>query len=224
MKNLIIYISFLLSCFSYSQDTIPTFSEALKNNTMKYVSKTNLAFAQNKSKEGELLFNSLVNNQLIGTRLDYLTIKNLSSKKIDLKKINKPILLITYATWCVINKGDIPALNKLSKDNPDNLQIVVVFWGEKKDAKKISKEFNKNIIIGHANFDKDEDYSLVYLLKNVLGPSTYYHIDANKKIVDINRISNPYSQKIPDLIATNTSYENFKTTLHKNGLGFSMNP
>lgn len=215
MKNFLQYSVLFYFCASYSQDSIASFSQTLKANTAKYVEKSNEAFAQNNLLEGQNLFNSLVNEKLIGTRFDNFTVKTLSSQKISIDKIKKPMLIITYASWCVINKGDIPALNQLAENHSRELQIMILFWGNKLESKKIAKLFHKNIQIAFANFGEKENYDFVSQLKNTLGFPTSYLIDSNKTVVNISRLNNPYLLNTSTEKALTDSYKHFNTIINE---------
>ncbi|WP_189319390.1 TlpA family protein disulfide reductase [Leeuwenhoekiella nanhaiensis] len=50
--------------------------------------------------------------------------------------MDKPILLLTSATWCPPFWGEIPTLNKLAKKYDGELELFVLFGNKKKDLKK----------------------------------------------------------------------------------------
>lgn len=214
ITKLLPYFILLYFCSTYSQDTIPTFSQTLRINSAKYIEKSNLAFAKNDIEEGKHLFDSLINHKLIGTRFDNFTVKTFNSKKVSIDEIKKPLLIVTYASWCVINKGDIPALNQLARKQKTDLKIMIVFWGNKTQAKKIAKSFNRNIQVTYAGFEEKENYEFVSQLKNTLGFPTSYFIDANKKVVNISRVNNPYSLNITSEKALSDSYEQFSSFIN----------
>lgn len=216
VKKLLLYCILFYFCSSYSQDSAPTFSQILKSNSAKYIEKSNQAFFKNDLTEGKRLFDSLVNYKLIGTQFDNFTVKTFSSKKVSLNEIKKPLLIITYASWCVINKGDIPALNQLAQKHKTDLQIMIVFWGNKTDARKISKLFNKHIQVTYTGFEEKENYEFVSLLKNTLGFPTSYFLDANKKVVNISRVNNPYFLNISYEKALSDSYIRFSSIINFN--------
>lgn len=128
MTRKILLLAFLLS-FSrnYSQDSIPYFSDALRSSINSYNAASNRAFENKDFTEGKRLFDSLVQYKLTNTRFDNFTVKGYNSKDLILNNINKPILLVTYASWCILNRGDAAALNELAKKYPDALQIVIIF-------------------------------------------------------------------------------------------------
>lgn len=207
-------ILLLIYSYSYGQDTIVSFSNALHANINNYIKASNQAYLQENYVEGMRLFDSLVNYKLIGTQFDDFTVKNLTSKKITLSKLKKPVFIITYASWCVINNGDIPAINKLADEHGDTLQILIFFWGTKDELGKKARLFNKKIEICYTDSEDNENYVLVKRLKNSLGFPNSYFIDANQKVVSINRITNPYMNNISIEEATEVSYKKFNAMIN----------
>jgi thiol-disulfide isomerase/thioredoxin len=199
MTRKILLLSFLLSFSSnYSQDSIAYFSDALRLNINSYNAASNRAFENKDFNEGKRLFDSLVQYKLIGTRFDDFTVKGYN-----------PILLVTYASWCILNKGDAPALNELAKKYPDDLQIVIIFWDKKQNLKKIANQFSNAIKICYANESYANDFRIIATLKHTLGIPTVFFIDENKKVVNINRVKNHYKPKISFDTALTISYDLF---------------
>ncbi|RKS90380.1 thiol-disulfide isomerase/thioredoxin [Flavobacterium limicola] len=210
MTRKILLLFFLLSFSSnYSQDSIAYFSDALRLNINSYNAASNRAFENKDFNEGKRLFDSLVQYKLIGTRFDDFTVKGYNSKDVILNNINKPILLVTYASWCILNKGDAPALNELAKKYPDDLQIVIIFWDKKQNLKKIANQFSNAIKICYANESYANDFRIIATLKHTLGIPTVFFIDENKKVVNINRVKNHYKPKISFDTALTISYDLF---------------
>jgi thiol-disulfide isomerase/thioredoxin len=185
-----IYILFLMisiTANASSSDTIAVFSESVKANFKKYVSLSNKAYNKKNYEKAENLFDSLVQNSLAGTHFDDFSFKRLGKSRIQLSKIDKPILLITYSSWCILGKGEIPALNQIAKEYKDKMQIVVVFWNKKNDMKKIARSFDNQIMVCYANDSEQKDSKAISYLKRTFGFPTSYLIDENMELVDINK-------------------------------------
>ena len=180
-----IYIFANYGC--YGQEKILTFSEAIKNNIKKYNIQSDKEFEKGDIEKGHALFDSLVQNHLVGSRFDDYSFKSVNSRKVKLSKIKKPVFIITYASWCVINKGEIPALNKLARKYSDDIQFIVVFWDVKSDAKKSARQFNNQIKVCYANESYKNDQSVIATLKHSLGFPTSYFLNADLEVVDIKR-------------------------------------
>ena len=210
MPRKILLLVFLL-CFlrNYSQDSIPYFSDALRSSINSYNTASNRAFENKDFSEGKRLFDSLVQYKLTNTRFDNFTIKGYNSKDLILNNINKPILLVTYASWCILNRGDAAALNELAKKYPEDLQIVIIFWDKKQNLKKIANQFSNAIKICYANESYANDFRIIATLKHTLGIPTVFFIDENKKVININRVKNHYKPKISFDTALSNSYDLF---------------
>jgi thiol-disulfide isomerase/thioredoxin len=217
MHKLLLTAIFTLSVsFSYSQDTISYFSDAVKKNIKPYTKASNKAYETNNSKEGKNLFDSLVKNKLIGTKFDDFNLKVYKEKNVKINRINKPILIITYASWCVITKGEIPALNILAKEHRNDMQIIVIFWDKKSDIKNIANKFSDDIKVCYANENYAKDAHLVSSIKHTLGFPTYIFIDENKNVVNVKHFENTIKFKTPIKQAIITSYNFFSKDINEN--------
>lgn len=208
----------LLSCLSsaYSQDTIVYFSEAIKSNIPTYKKASNKAYNSNNIEEGKKLFDSLVKTKLIGTKFDDFTLKAYKDKNVKINRINKPIFIITYASWCVIPKGEIPALNILAKEHRNDMQFIVVFWDKKADLKKIAYKFSGDIKVCYANEFYAKDSHIVSTIKHTLGFPTSIFIDEDKNVLNIKHFENKTKIKTPIKEAIITSYNYFSKDINEN--------
>jgi thiol-disulfide isomerase/thioredoxin len=184
---LLVFAVLITTLNSFSQEKITSFSDAIKSNIKKYNSQSDKEFEKGDIEKGNALFDSLVQNHLVGSRFDDYSFKSINSRKVKLSKFKKPVFIITYASWCVINKGEIPALNKLARKYSDEVQFIVVFWDVKSDAKKSARQFNNQIKVCYANESYKNDESVVATLKHTLGFPTSYFLNADLEVVDIKR-------------------------------------
>ncbi len=181
---------------SFSQDAAVSFSTAIKNNIKKYNSKSNIEFEKGDIEKGNALFDSLVQNHLVGSRFDDYSFKCVNSRKVKLSKFKKPVFIITYASWCVMNNGEIPALNKIARKYNNDIQFIVVFWDIKSDMKKIARQFNRHVKVCYANEFYKNDEDVVATLKHTLGFPTSYFLNADLDVVDIKRGGVPLPPKM----------------------------
>ncbi|AWA31271.1 hypothetical protein HYN48_14860 [Flavobacterium magnum] len=188
MKNILFFmIVIVLSCAVHAQPQEKTFSVAVKQNIKKYNTLSNKAYENGDIEQGQFLFDTLVSNQLAGTKFEDYTLKRFSGGKLKLSSIKKPIMIQTYSSWCVMNKGEIPALNKLARKYHKDLQIVVVFWDRKQAAKSLASQFNGYIEVCYANENYKKDEAMVATLKYAIGFLTSYYIDGNLKVISIKK-------------------------------------
>lgn len=201
---------------SYSQDTIVYFSDAIKENIIPYKKASNKAYESYNIEEGKALFDSLVKTKLIGTKFDDFSFKVYKDKNVKINRINKPIFIITYASWCVIPKGEIPALNILAKEHVNDMQFIVVFWDKKTDLKKIAYKFSSNIKVCYANEYYAKDSHVVATIKHTLGFPTSIFIDENKNVVSVKHFENKTKLKTPVKEAIIDSYNYFSKDINQN--------
>lgn len=184
---ILILLNIVLPKTCFGQEKVVYFSDAIKDNIKKYNTKSDIEFEKGNIEKGQSLFDSLVKNKLVGSRFSDYSFKSINSGKVKLSEIRKPVFIITYASWCVINKGEIPALNKLAHTYNKEVQIIVVFWDIKNDIRAISRQFNNKIKVCYANESYRNDAAAVATLKHTLGFPTSYFLNTNLDVIDIKR-------------------------------------
>ncbi|WP_290838200.1 redoxin domain-containing protein [Flavobacterium sp.] len=189
------------------------FSDAVKSNIKKYNKQSDKVYENGDIAKGQQLFDSLVKNHLVGSKFDDYSFKCVNSKKVKLSKIKKPVFIITYSSWCLINKGEISALNKLSRNYKDQVQMIVVFWDVKSDMKKIARQFSSKIKVCYANESYRNDASVVANLKHTLGFPTSYFLNSDLEVVDIKRGGIAIPPRTPSKTAMEMNYTVFNERL-----------
>jgi len=196
VKTTLLFISFFVFTFScYSQEQAKLFSAAVKANIKKYNLASSRAYEKGDLEKGQFLFDTLVSNQLVGTKFQDYSLKKFSGGRLKLSSIKKPILIQTYASWCVLNKGEIPALNKLARKYSKDLKIVVVFWDRRQAMKNIATQFSSSIEVCYANENYSKDEELVATLKYAIGFLTSYYLDEHLKVVAMKKGAPPQPPK-----------------------------
>lgn len=188
MKHILLILTSLFTSLSlYSQSDTLLFSTAIKINFKKYRKESAQAYRKGDFARGSYLFDSLVDHRLAGTTFDNYTLKRAKGGKFHFNKTKKPVLLITYASWCVINKGEIKALNNLAKKYSKNVEFVILFWDRKHNISKISRKFNSKITVCYAHEYYRSDAPIVAALKHTLGFPTSFYLDESLRVVDVRR-------------------------------------
>lgn len=206
VRKLLLILTFLvLQTSSYSQeDNKVLFSQALSAHFPKYDQSAKLAYYYRDYDRARVLFDSLVQNNLKGSYMDNFCFKDLRSKSVNLYDLDKPVYLITYASWCITTKGEIPALNQLAEKYSDQIDFVVLFWDSKKTTKKAAKAYNKHITVVYVDEMENKDAFVVSRLKHTLGLPTTFLLDKNKQILDVRRgISHSYEKSLQESIDVN---------------------
>jgi|GEM_PF-693388 len=182
---IVFHLIFLQPCCC--QENVIYFSDVIKKNIKKYNAECDVEFEKGNIEKGTYLFDNFVKNNLVGTRFDDYSFKNMYGKRVKLSRIQKPIFIITYASWFVINKGEIAALNKLAQKHKDEVQVIAVFWDIKNDVRKIATQFSRSVKVCYVNENYRNDATIVAILKHTLGFPTSYYLTADLDVVDIKR-------------------------------------
>jgi thiol-disulfide isomerase/thioredoxin len=213
MRLIILLLAVLLFESSYAQDKVVYFSDAIKSNIKKYNSQSDKAFENGDIAAGQALFDSLVQNKLVGSKFDDYSFKSVNSRKVKLSKIKKPVFIITYSSWCVIGKGEIQALNKLARKYDKEVQFIAVFWDTRNDTRKIARKFNNKIKVCYANETYKNDARIVATLKHTLGFPTSYFLNSSLEVVDIKRGGIQLPPRTSGKIAFDMNYRLFNERL-----------
>lgn len=190
MGKTLLLIFLFLSYFAQSQvepDDDKLFSEAIRLNIRKYTSESQRAYAYHDFDRAEFLYDSLVNNVVRGSVLDNFKVRKLSGRRIELYRYKKPIFLITYSSWCVPAEGEIPALNKIADQYYKQVDVVVLFWDTRMDAKKAAKKFSRKINVIYVDETENDNNHIVGRMKHSLGLPTSFLVDKDKKILAVRR-------------------------------------
>ncbi|MDT0643288.1 hypothetical protein RM553_10650 [Zunongwangia sp. F363] len=190
MKKFLLLLLFITGLNAHSQEENSTkiyFSQALYYHLPKYEARAKKAYRFNDYERGRFLFDSLVNNCLRYTYIDNFKFYRLNKKPVHIYDFKKPVYLITYASWCIPEKGEIPAINELAKKYEDKVKFVVLFWDKAETAKKLSEEFNKKVSVVYIDEAQNNDPFTIKNLKHSLGLPTCFLISENNQIMDIRR-------------------------------------
>lgn len=213
MKKIILILVVVTSNLNLFSQTVQEppklFTEAVRANFLNYKNQSSEAYRVGDFERGQYLFDSLVQNQLIGSKFNDYSLKRVSNRKLKMSKVKKPIFLITYAVWCIPGKGEIPALNKLAKENKE-IEFIVIVWGKKQEAKKFAKKFNHHIEVCYAHKNYKNDNEIVENMRETLGFPTCYMIDEHLQVVNIKRGSASTPWKTPTKKAVEMNYDIFK--------------
>jgi thiol-disulfide isomerase/thioredoxin len=172
------------------------FSEAIEKNIKKFTINSQKAYAESDFARAEFLFDSLINNVVNGSYLDNFKVRKLSGRQIELYKFEKPVFLMTYASWCTPGIGEIPALNEVAEKHYKDIDFVILFWDSKENVRKSTRDYSSKINIIYVDEKENKNDHIVEIMKHSLGFPTSFFIDENKRIVDVRRgVLHPYNEK-----------------------------
>lgn len=217
MKKLLLVFLFIgPTVFSQQELQEKTyFSEALYFHLSDYNRKADLAYRFNDYEKGKELFENFTSTHLEGSYMDNFKFRNLKKKEVALYDFKNPVFLITYASWCVPSKGEIPAINELAKTYKSEIDFVVLFWDKRDKARELAEKFSSNISVVYVDESQNNGAYVVKQLKHSLGLPTCFLISGDKKIMDIRRSVFPPLQTEEET-AFRENYIALETSISKN--------
>lgn len=191
MKRLVLSLMLLLSTFQMlSQEDLEDryyFTEALFEHLSNYNREADAAYRDNDFDQAKKLFNEFTSKHLAGSYMNNFKFMDLKSREIELYDFQKPTFLITYASWCVPAKGEIPAINELANAYGDKVDFIILYWDDKKTVKKLAKQFNDKVSVVYVNESYNKGGYVVKQLKHSLGLPTCFLLSEDKRITSIRR-------------------------------------
>lgn len=163
------------------------FSEAIEKNIKEYSLKSKKAYFKKDYYYAGFLLDSFIGNVIKGSYLDNFNMKRTSGKNLQIYQSKKPIVLLSYTSWCTPGIGEIPALNQIAQNYSDKIDFIVLFWNSKRAARESSKKYSNKIIIVYVDEKENKNDHIIKVLKHSLGFPTTFFIDADKKILDVRR-------------------------------------
>ena len=215
-KLLLVFLLIGPIVFSQQEQKEKTyFSEELYFHLSDYNKKADLAYRFNDYEKGKELFENFTTTHLEGSYMDNFKFRNLKKKEVQLYDFKKPVFLITYASWCIPSKGEVPALNELAKEYKDKVDFVILFWDKRDKVKELSEKFSSDISIVYVDERQNNGAYVVKQLKHSLGLPTCFLLSGTKKIMDIRRSVFPPLQTEEET-AYRENYIALETSISKN--------
>ena len=172
----------MLSSFvSLSQNHSPKYfdTEIIKH-LKSFNSKSEIAIRENDEKRINFLFDSLFNNYLKDTYIRNIELKNAKSGKINLNKIDQPILLLTKS-WHPIEEDEIDLINNLATLYRDKITVIVLYWTDSIKAKRYVKHFNRNVTVAYVDESINKHNNFIRAFKHSFGSPSCYLISKTKQ-------------------------------------------
>lgn len=199
VKRLLVILLLLASYTAQSQVRIEPhelFSQAIEKNIKKYRIESKQAYLDDDLERAEFLFDSLVQHVVKGTYLDNFKVRKRSGKKVELENFDKPVFMMTYASWCTPGVGEVPALNEIARNYSDVIDFVVLFWDERGVTRKTSRCYDRSHInVVYVDETENKYNHVIEKMKHSVGFPTCFFMDEHKKIIDVRRgVFHPYHE------------------------------
>ena len=217
MKKLLV-VFLLIGPIVFSQQELQEktfFSEALYFNLSDYNKKADIAYRFNDYEKAKELFENFTSTHLEGSYMDNFKFRNLKKKEVNLYNYDNPVFLITYASWCIPSKGEIPALNELAREYKGKIDFIVLFWDKREKVKELADKFTSQISVVYVDERENDGAYVVKQLKHSLGLPTCFLLSKDKKIMDIRRSVFPPLQTEEET-AYRENYIALETSISKN--------
>ena len=127
--------------------------------------------------------------------MDNFKMMPLKGDPVSFEEFEKPVFLITYASWCVPGEGQIPALNDLVDRFHDQIDFVMLFWDTPEKLREVERDYNNNIELLYVNEKTNRDSYIINNLKHSLGFPMMYFIDPDKKVLGIQKVATHHSSE-----------------------------
>lgn len=200
--------------FAQNNDTIIRFTSAVRVNLSEFKRHQQEALNQKDTEKAAILFDSLVQSQIVGTYFDFLSIRKINGGRFRFKKVKKPTVIFTHADWLVKNKGEVQAINKLAKEYKNKVNFVFINWIKEEAARKNSKKLNANVIVCFADEDYKYDFRMIKMMRNTLGFPTTYQMNEKRILINVEKgLGKFIPLNIPLKKAKDENYNYLKTKL-----------
>lgn len=220
VKRLLVLL-LLASPLSQAQDVVPDnlFSQAIEKNIKKYQLESDMAYLNQDYDRADFLWDSLIQHVVKGTTLDNFKVRKRSGRIVELNQFEKPVFLMTYASWCTPGVGEVPALNEIAELYNEEIDFVVLYWDRRKDARRNTREYNKYINVVYVDETENKYNHIIEKMKHSVGFPTCFFMDEDKKLIEVRRgVFHPYHETYD--VSFNMNYDAFFNgiTLLKSGI------
>ena len=211
LKYLLIFNVFFVFSALAQQPQI-SFSEAISTHLPKYSTKADKAYRTHDIQRAEFLFDSLVNHCLKGSKFDNFKVRNLKKDPVELYEFEKPVYLLTYASWVVPTEGEVPALNQLAEKYHEQVDFIILLWDDRKTTKNFAEKYSDKINVLYVDELQNQSSHVVKMMKHSLGLPTTFLLNKDKGITDIRRkVSHPYGIEFEESFDLN--YKSFSEAI-----------
>ena len=214
MRLLPFFIIIIFTGENYSQESDiekekEYFSEQIALVKNSYMKKAKNAMWKGHVNLAKKHYKKMISEELIGTYMDNFNVSCLNTNKCCINDYSKPMILMTYASWCVPGKGEIPAINEIAERHEDEIDFIALFWDDKKSAKKAAKNLSNDIHIVYVDELQNRYAYTIKMLKHSLGFPKIFSVASDKKILQIKNTKGlPFYKDLKEAVETNKAFFN----------------
>jgi len=207
---------FVSPIFSQSEYYSPDILHCISSNNKKADEyRANKEFG----KANQIRFDSM-ENCVKGLKLKDYTFESIQNEKIEIKEIEKPILIKVTASWCKPCIAEIPAVNKIAEEYKDKVQILVLYWDEKEKVEKLIHKYSSYIkLIPSTKISEVRGQLEIAGFNHYLGFPASYFINFSKEITALTRgaatARNLPGKEVTEEEANQKNYERIKSKIEE---------
>lgn len=189
----------MLSCMfqAFPQEQKTYFDSQIRIHLGAYKAKSEIAIQNGNKEQAQFLFDSLFENHLKFSHVRNISLNKVKGGTLTTASINKPFLLITKSSWEIIKDEEIHEINRMSKMYKGQIDIIILFWDSKLNAKVHSKNYNSNVTITYVDERDNNANHIIKPFKHSFGAPACFFISEEKQLLKIDRkftISNSYKR------------------------------
>jgi len=182
----------LLAQDEAEQEVRVFFSEQIRSHYKSHIKKIEALELAQKYKEAENLANDFIQEHIVGSYMDNFSLKCLKSGQCFIDDYKKPMIILTYASWSVPTNGEVKAVNALAKEYHKEIDLVILYWDNRKNARRNARKFNSKVEILYVDELTNRYASTIKMLKHTFGIPTTYVIASDKRVLNVQtNIQNP---------------------------------
>lgn len=186
-RKLLLFFLFAYIPMLFAQDQKVYFEDALSQHLKKYNIKSDLAIKNKMPHEVDALFDSLIKIHLRNTYISDLKLKKIFGGTLHIEQIDLPFLLVTKNSAILQTKEEIKTINALANEYNGLASIIILYWNSRDVAKKIARNYNKNITVVYADERDNRFNHALSAFKHAFGAPAGFYINQNKQISSIDR-------------------------------------
>ncbi|MGS2726973.1 hypothetical protein ACU8DI_10225 [Psychroserpens sp. BH13MA-6] len=208
---------FVCTLLVFPQQQKRYFDTQIDKHLRAYNRQSETAIQNGDSERAEFLYDSLFNNHLKSSYLRDFKMNKVNGGHFNTAKLDRPFLLVTKSAWEKIDEDEIKEINRMSKMYKGQVEIIILFWDTKLNAKARSKDYNSNVTITYIDERDNDANHIIRPFKHSFGAPACFFFSETKQLMKIDRkfaISKPDAHSE---IAFHVIHEDIKKMIFEEG-------
>jgi len=185
--SLLTFVFFASMFLVFPQQPEAYFDYAISQHLKSYKEKSEIATKDGDIAYAQFLFDSLVDNHLKYSQIADMTLKKVNGGTYKTAKTDNAYLLITKSPWQPIDTDEIEAINNISKMYKDQVDIIVLFWSTRREAKKLSSDYASTVTVTYVDEKQNNANHIIKPFKHSFGAPACFFISEEKQLINIDK-------------------------------------